>query len=176
MAGLTSQERLQPSLIDRLTDNDPRSRVESAEARVLSRQQLRAAVLRDLGWLFNTTRQQPSKGSGLDEELARWEHAPEARRSVVNYGLPPMAGETMGSLDFEEIEANIRQALVDFEPRIDADTLDVELSLEGGMRDHQNALRLIIRGKLWNQPVPLDILLSADVDVETGGISVKDMR
>ena len=38
MAGLTSQERLQPSLLDRLTDNDPRSRVESAEARVLNRQ------------------------------------------------------------------------------------------------------------------------------------------
>ena len=176
MAGLTSQERLQPSLLDRLTDNDPRSKVESVEARVLNRQQLRAAVLRDLGWLFNTTRQEPSKGSPLEAERERWASAPHARRSVLNYGLPAMAGETMGSLDFDALERNVRDALIDFEPRIDGESLEVELSLEGGMRDHHNALRLIIRGKMWNQPVPLEILLSADVDVETGTVAVKDMR
>lgn len=176
MAGLTSQERLQPSLLDRLTDNDPRSSVESVEARVLNRQQLRAAVLRDLGWLFNTTRQEPSKGSKLEDELARWAAASHARRSVLNYGLPAMAGETMGSLNFDAIERNVHDALVIFEPRIDGDSLEVEISLEGGMRDHHNALRLIIRGKMWNQPVPLEILLSADMDVETGTVSVKDMR
>ncbi len=176
MAGLTSQERLQPSLLDRLTDHDPRSQVESAEARVLNRQQLRAAVLRDLGWLFNTTRHEPSPNSTLDVERGRWEGASYARRSVLNYGLPALAGESMGSLDFDAIERNVHDALVAFEPRIDADTLEVELSLDGSMRDHQNALRLIIRGKMWNQPVPLEILLSADLDVETGTVSIKDMR
>ncbi|MEO7152752.1 MAG: type VI secretion system baseplate subunit TssE [Burkholderiaceae bacterium] len=176
MAGLTSQERLQPSLLDRLTDHDPRSRVESAEARVLNRQQLRAAVLRDLGWLFNTTRHEPSQNSPLDAERGRWESAPYARRSVLNYGLPALAGESMGSLDFDAIERNVHDALIAFEPRIDGDTLEVQLSLDGSMRDHQNALRLVIRGKMWNQPIPLEILLSADLDVETGTVSIKDMR
>ena len=176
MAGLTSQERLQPSLLDRLTDHDPRSRVESAEARVLNRQQLRAAVLRDLGWLFNTTRHEPSKSSTLEAERERWAAATYARRSVLNYGWPSLTGETMGSLDFDAIERNVHDALVAFEPRIDAESLEVQISLDGGLRDHHNALRLVIRGLMWNQPVPLEILLSADVDVESGTVAIKDMR
>ena len=50
MAELTSQDRLQPSLLDRLIDHEPRNTKESSEARALTRTQLRAAVLRDLGW------------------------------------------------------------------------------------------------------------------------------
>ena len=59
MAGLTAQERLQPSLLDRLTDHETFSSKEPLEAKVLNKQQLRAAVLRDLSFLFNTTRAEP---------------------------------------------------------------------------------------------------------------------
>lgn len=44
-------DRLQPALLDRLRDDHPEQRVEPAEARVMSRQRLREAVLRDLEWL-----------------------------------------------------------------------------------------------------------------------------
>ena len=53
MAELTTQERLQPSLLDRLTDDEPGSRSEGRDKRVMSMRQLRAAVLRDLEWLLN---------------------------------------------------------------------------------------------------------------------------
>ena len=50
MAELSQQERLQPSLLDRLTDRDPERKVESRTERVLSLQQLRKSVIRsDLG-------------------------------------------------------------------------------------------------------------------------------
>ena len=55
MAELTAQERLQPSLLDRLVDHAPTEKRESDEKRTLTKQALRAAVLRDLGWLFNAT-------------------------------------------------------------------------------------------------------------------------
>ena len=55
MAELTPQERLQPALLDRLTDDNPESQVEPREMRVMSRNRMREAVLRDLSWLFNTT-------------------------------------------------------------------------------------------------------------------------
>jgi len=29
---------------------------------------------------------------------------------------------------------------------------------------------------MWNQPVPLELLLSAEVDVDTGQAAVRDMR
>ena len=83
MAELTSQDRLQPSLLDRLIDHEPQSRKESAEARA----QLRAAVLRDLSWLFNATRPEPEPQSDDTEELQRWRQAEEARCSVINFGL-----------------------------------------------------------------------------------------
>jgi type VI secretion system protein ImpF len=54
VAELTPQEKLQPALLDRLTDDEPDRKVESREQRVLSVQRLKAALLRDLAWLLNT--------------------------------------------------------------------------------------------------------------------------
>lgn len=55
MAELTPPERLQPSLLDHLTDDEPAASQETRSPRVLSIQRLRESVLRDLGWLLNTT-------------------------------------------------------------------------------------------------------------------------
>jgi len=184
MAELTSQERLQPSLLDRLTDHDPGTRQEPLDARVLSRQQLRAAVLRDLSWLFNSNRAEPTRRSNskvsrpayVEEELARWKAAPFAQRSVLNYGLPSMSGESVGRLELRLVSADIKQAIFDFEPRIDPNTLEVDAQIDGSARSHHNQLKLVIRGHMWNQPVPLELLLSASLDVETGQAAVRDMR
>ena len=176
MAGLTSQERLQPSLLDRLTDHDPSSGKESLEARVLNRKQLKEAVLRDLSWLFNATSQEPGP-RGTDAERAQmWKDAPEARQSVANYGIPALSGASLNLLDFPVVEESVRQAILRFEPRIDAKTLQVKVKndLSTGMRP--TSLQLVIRGQMWNQPVPLELLLSADVDVDTGQAAVRDMR
>ena len=54
MAELSLQERLQPSLLDRLTDNEPDSNDESRAQRVLSLNRLKRSVLRDLAWLLNS--------------------------------------------------------------------------------------------------------------------------
>ena len=176
MASLAPQERLQPSLLDRLTDHDPRNPRESVEARVLTRQQLRAAVLRDLGWLFNTTRAEPPDVVPPLPTAALWRRMKHARHSVLNFGLPAMAGETVGALDFPSIEAAVRDAMIDFEPRIDPATLTVEIAAESGWRSAHNALRLTIRAQMWNQPVPLELLLSAQLDIETGAVALRDMR
>ena len=177
MAGLTSQERLQPSLLDRLTDADPVSKREAVDARVLTKQQLRAAVLRDLSFLFNTARMQPDPANASPEELTMWREAPAARESVLNFGIPALSGRTVSTMNFAVLEMALREAIVMFEPRIDPKTLSVEVNRGAGAFNVQhNSLRLVIRGQMWNQPVPLELLLSADVDVETGLASVRDMR
>ena len=48
MAELTSLERLQPSLLDRLSDDDTEQAIEPRDQRILSMRGLRKAVLRDL--------------------------------------------------------------------------------------------------------------------------------
>jgi type VI secretion system protein ImpF len=176
VAGLTAQERLQPSLLDRLTDSDPSASRESLDARVLSKQQLRAAVLRDLSWLFNTTCQEPPLRSRDVDGRRMWQEAPEARKSVLNYGLPPLSGETMIVMDFPWLEQQIREAIIRFEPRVDPDSLAVSVTDERMTGKQPTMLRLVIRGLMWNQPVPLELLLSADVDVDTGQTAVRDMR
>ncbi|MBX3604140.1 MAG: type VI secretion system baseplate subunit TssE [Piscinibacter sp.] len=176
MAGLTTQERLQPSLLDRLTDHEPGSAKESLEARVLNKKQLREAVLRDLSWLFNACAQEPPPHCPDRERVRMWMQAPHALQSVLNFGIPSLTGMTVSLLDFPAIEEAIRVCVARFEPRIDEKTLSVKIQndLSTGLRP--TALRLTIKGQLWNQPVPLELLLSADVDVDTGQAAVRDLR
>jgi type VI secretion system protein ImpF len=174
MAELQSRDRLQPSLLDRLTDHHPLDRNEAVEERVLSRLQLRAAVLRDLSWLFNATRLQPEPASKRFEELELWGRHPDACRSVLNFGMPAFAGSTKSSLNKMAMEAAVKQAITAFEPRIDAKTLVVTIQIE--QRNHHNCLQLKISGQLWAQPVPLELLLAADVDLETGSTRMRDVR
>lgn len=176
MVALTSQERLQPSLLDRLTDHQPAASQEAVADRVLNKKQLREAVLRDLSWLFNTVMQEAPPDSGDVERLRMWAEAPEARDSVLNYGIPSLSGITISYLEFPRLEHAIRQAIVRFEPRIDPKTLAVKISNDLSTGIKPTSLRLVIKGQMWNQPVPLELLLSADVDVDTGQTAVRDMR
>ena len=164
MAELTPKERLQPSLLDRLTDDEPDRQQESREQRVLSMNRLRESVLRDLAWLFNATRMVD------DEDI---EHYPCAARSVINYGLPPLSGVTARSLDLNELERNLRQAITDFEPRIYRNSLRVHAALTEERMSH-NALTFEIEGDLWAQPIPLQLYLKTEIDLESGQVKVEE--
>lgn len=160
------QDRLQPALLDRLRDDDPPNTREPAESRVISRARMREAVLRDLSWLFNTAK------LGSSEPLDRY---PQVQRSVLNYGLPVMSGETVSSLDPVALEAQVRQAILDHEPRILPQTLKVEALMSDSPVEHHNQISFRISGQMWSQPVPLELLLHTDIDLETGRVDVREM-
>lgn len=166
MTQVRVQDRLQPALLDRLSDDDPFSKVEAPEQRVMSRNRLREAVLRDLSWLFNTT------ALALDGAMDAYPHA---KRSVLNYGLPPLSGQTASSIDPPLLEAMVKQAILDHEPRILRDTLNVEAVLSQLQMDHHNQISFRISGQLWAQPVPLELLLHTDIDLETGRVEIKEL-
>ncbi|MEO8310247.1 MAG: type VI secretion system baseplate subunit TssE [Caldimonas sp.] len=174
MAEPAAGDRLQPSLLDRLTDLHPEERRESVEARVLSRQQLRAAVLRDLSWLMNTTRPEPEAASARKDEIELWRPYADARRSVLNFGMPEFAGVTKAALDKPVMEAAIKRTIAAFEPRLDAKTLSVTIHIDYDLP--LNNLQLTIRGQMWAQPMPLELLLAADFDLESGDTSLRDLR
>jgi type VI secretion system protein ImpF len=163
---LPPHERLQPALLDRLTDDEPDKKLEPREARLLSRSRLRQAVLRDLAWLFNATR------LDADTDLTK---APYARRSVVNFGLPALSGKTATSLDATDLARAIRQAILDFEPRILPGTLQITTLMDAGALDHHNVIGVEIRGHLWAQPVPLELLVRTEIDLETGKVEIADL-
>ncbi len=162
MAEPLAQERLQPSLLDRLVDHAPQDTRESDDKRTLTRQALRQAILRDLSWLFNAT------GQGLDER-----RHPQAARSVLNYGLPMLSGQFTSSIQRVSMEQALKTAIMQFEPRILPRTLEVELIMEGSALDSHNCIALQVRGMLWAQPVPLEFLLRSRIDLEEGRIEVE---
>ena len=167
MATLRAQDRLQPALLDRLTDDDPDSRVESPENRVINRTRLRDLVLRDLGWLFNTT----APSGSID-----WDSVPHARRSVLNFGLPPLSGSSASGIDVPALQERIRLAVVEHEPRILPATLVVEAILNENQLDHHNQIGFRISGQMWAQPVPLELMLHTDIDLETGRVAVRELE
>ena len=161
-----AQDRLQPALLDRLTDDNPDSQAEGTESRVINRNRLRDLVLRDLAWLMNST----APGGSID-----CGHARHARASVLNYGLPALSGETASTVDPMVLQASVRQAILDFEPRILPDSLLVEAVLSEDQMDRHNQIGFRISGQLWAQPVPLELLLRTDLDLETGHVVVREL-
>lgn len=165
MAELLHSERLQPSLLDRLTDDEPDKSVESREKRVLSFRQLRQSVLRDLSWLLNT--------SAL-ESMVDLTDAPYVARSVINYGTPALSGTHLINADVPKIEKKIKQAIIDFEPRIIPGSIKLEL-ITNDQQMNQKAMCFKIEGDLWAQPLPVRLYIRSDLDLETGEVTVKEL-
>ena len=159
MAELAPRERLQPSLLDRLTDDEPASTVEPRERRVLSLRTLREGVLRDLAWLLNTTNLL---------SVTTTARLPQLATSVLNYGVPGLAGNAVSNLDIGALERGIRQAIWDFEPRLIRNTVTVKALASGSAG--QNKLDFEIEADLWAQPYPERLYLKTELDLERGAV------
>lgn len=164
MAELTQKERLQPSLLDRLTDDDREQRQESREKRILSPARLRECVRRDLTWLLNTT------NLGALQDLTE---QPEVQRSVLNYGMPDFAGRTASTVDVRAMERLIARVIADFEPRLLKSSVKVRVIADPGTMNH-NAMCFQIEAELWAQPLPLRLFLRTEIDLESGAATVVD--
>ena len=155
----SNRDRINPSLLDRLTDEAPGERSATGAGSAVSLSELRKSVLRDLNWLFNTCQLLAT------EEAEAW---PAVRKSVVNYGLPPLSGVTASGLDVRKLERALRQAILDFEPRILPDSVSVKALVDPQSLDHHNVISLQIEALLWAQPVPVELLLRTQFDLESG--------
>ena len=148
-------ERLQPCLLDRLTDDEPTLKEESRSQRVISRQKYIRGVLRDLDWLFNTNAYLHVEGY----ESFRLSDFPHAFNSVLNFGARQLCGLT--APDMDRLQRDLEMALKTFEPRIGPQTLEVQTDLE------RNIVTLSIKGVLWANPSPEQLDLKTTVDLET---------
>jgi type VI secretion system protein ImpF len=165
MPDLAPQERLQPSLLDRLTDDQPSERSEGRDKRVLSMRRLRECVLRDLTWLMN------ADNLAQGEDLADF---PLVTGSTINFGVRDLAGVTISNPLVDAYELEVRQAILDFEPRILPNTLKVRAVVESDAMD-RHALSFEIEGDMWADPVPMRVLLRTEVDVENGEATVVEV-
>jgi type VI secretion system protein ImpF len=158
MAELTPKEHLQPSLLDRLTDLNPSRESDTIEERVMSLRRLRESVIRDLEWLLNT---------GCIETTQDLTDYPEVKHSVLNYGIPDIAGGSSMGKDSVRMERDLRQAILDFEPRILPGTFKVSVTVTDEEMS-ANTMIFEIQGELWWQPLPERFYLKTTLDVELG--------
>ena len=160
MAELAPRERLQPSLLDRLTDDEPHATVEPRERRVMSLRTLRDGVLRDLGWLLNTTNLfSVSERYGL----------PHVANSVINYGIPDISGVSLAGMNIGDLERAIRQAIWDYEPRLIRASVSVKALPD---QASGNKIMFEIEGDMWAQPYPERLYLKTELDMDRASISL----
>lgn len=158
------KERLQPSLLDRLTDLKPSEIKESSAQQSMSQKQFKEAVIRDLGWLLN------SVALDVCHDLDKY---PEVRRSVLNYGLPDMSGHTSSNVEVHVMESAIRKAIQLFEPRIIRNSLKVKVHSNPDEMSH-NSLIFEIAGSVFGQPSPFQVVLKSELDLECGEFQLKE--
>lgn len=163
MAEALTRDRLYPSLLDRLTDEEPGKKTESREARASSMARLRESVLRDLNWLFNATQ--------VSDDLVGF---PEVASSVVNYGLPALSGRTASSVALGDLAQELREMLLRFEPRLIPHT--VRVIAESSDEMSHNVITFRIEAQLWSQPIPLEIYMRTDMDLESGQTKVVETK
>lgn len=162
MPELAVVEKLQPCLLDRLTDDEPKNTQETRAQRVISLQRYRQGVLRDLQWLFGASAHLPKEG----RTSFSLEDYPDAHRSVINFGTRHLFGLTSPNL--RDLERKLTEALYTFEPRILRNSLKVRLQMKG------NLIALDVDGELWANPIPEQLHIKTKLDIETGFCSVGD--
>ena len=164
MAELTPSDRLQPCLIDRLSDDNPNEKKESGQKQIVSLNQYKRAVKRDIEMLLNT------KMHPADDAIYEFD---EAAGSVLNYGVLDICGRSLSEIKRQSFERYVRQALLDFEPRIDRKSLSVRLVTPDD-NERVRSVALEIQGELWAQPFPDHLRLITEVDLENGHYSLKE--
>jgi len=162
MADLTPLEKLQPCLLDRLTDDEPDKAEESRSQRVISQARYKRGVLRDLEWLFNASAHLPEEG----KRQFNLSDYPEAYKSVLNFGTRHLCG--MLAPNMEELERELIDAIQLFEPRIIDHTLTVKATVE------RHLVTMEIFGELWANPVSEKLFIKTSIDLENGQCSLGD--
>jgi type VI secretion system protein ImpF len=160
--------RMQPnsavtlSLLDRLTDSDPKSpTAEAPPTRAESVRILRSGVRRDLEWLLNTRRNPDDPGAALVE----------TENSLYNYGLPDFSAYSIASMKDQSKLVRVLQAAVKvFEPRLaNIRVVPIEINPKG-----LRTLRIRIEGLLLMDPAPEHISFDTTLQLTTGDFSIKD--
>jgi type VI secretion system protein ImpF len=162
MPDLPPLEKLQPCLLDRLTDDEPDKAEESRNQRVISQARYKRGVLRDLEWLFNASAHLPEEG----RRQFKLSDYPEAYRSVINFGTRQLCGMLAPNMD--ELERELAEAVRLFEPRILNHTLTVKATVE------RHLVTMEIFGELWANPISEKLFIKTSIDLESGQCSLGD--
>jgi type VI secretion system protein ImpF len=135
---------------------------ETAEQRFATGRRLREIVSRDLALLLNA--------SSL-EATDDLEAVPHVRSSVLNFGMPSLAGRAASSVSAAQLARRIEAVIRNFEPRL----TKVRVSHDPeGERAQEPEMSFRIDAQLWSQPAPHQVVLHTRINTESGEVHVND--
>jgi type VI secretion system protein ImpF len=155
------ERAVQPSLLDRLTDGDPKSNVEGRTGYLESARQFKAGLQRDLEWLLNTRRIPVTAPEELEE----------LQRSVYHYGLPDLTSISRDSPDARaRLLRRVEDAIATFEPRLaNVNIMMVEVDGE----QHRREVRFHVEGTLLMDPTPEQVVFDTVLHFASGDYEVQ---
>jgi len=180
MAEKTSRSRLNPTIFDKLVADNTISGMRGAELEDLDEKSpinqyfslpqlerfneaaLRATVRREIGWILNTT----NLGSAVDLEAY-----PQVETSVLNFGVPDLAGKALTGRLVLQRARDIRAALLAFEPRIDTASLEVEVSEQ---IERENSITFVIKADVRSAVRAIPVKFRTDLEVETADVVIRE--
>lgn len=148
------------SLLDRLTDDDPRVGTDLPISRENSARRFRRSVQRDLDWLFNTRQTAVEPGPhGL------------VAASVHQYGLRDFTGLTTSDADWRQLLVESMEIMIRrFEPRL----ANVSVSLAEDVNPALQQVRFTISALLIMDPSPEQVVFDTIFEVSNGTYEVED--
>lgn len=131
----------------------------------VSEDTLKAHLQADLNALLNTIR--------LDA-VVDLEDAPYVARSVANYGFQDLSNVTTADLSDTALINSIRQSLLDHEPRLIPETVEVRVA--DRTEDAHQRLSIAVSAELMGDPVDIPVDFSAEVDLGAGKLRMSDLK
>ena len=122
---------------------------------------LRREVAHDLDALMNTIALESS------EDLTAFEHA---RKSILNFGLPDITHRSIDEMSIEDISGEIKAALIHHEPRLMP--ASIRVSKDAEINEAELKIRFVVRADLVCEPLNVPVEFVADLELDSGNISV----
>jgi len=178
MAGLNSKTRLSPPLMHVFrAAHEAKDAKKTVEIRnefgdrvlagrrmrprhVITEPVLRREVGRDVDAMLNTIAM---------ESTVDMTDAPYVRKSIINFGLSDIAHRTIDETGIDDIPGEIKEALINFEPRLAAASL--RITRDTSVDPVELKIRFIVRADLTCDPVHVPVEFIAEV-IHTGKIHV----
>jgi type VI secretion system protein ImpF len=162
MARREIERTVQPSVLDRLTDETPRSSADPRMSYAESLRVFKVAAQRDLEWLLNTRRT-------ADAEVEKFD---ELRRSLYNFGMPDITSMSRDSVVArKQLLQQVEETLAIFEPRL----ANVQISMvevEGEQRRRE--LRFVVEATLRLDPTPEQVIFDTVLHFASGQIDLTE--
>jgi type VI secretion system protein ImpF len=135
---------------------------ETPEQRLAAGRRLREIVSRDLALLLNA-----SSLEATDDLDA----LPYVRSSVLNFGMPSLAGRAASSVKPDQLATRIEAVIRHFEPRLAKVRVTHDPEAE---RAQEPEMSFRIDAQLWSQPAPHQVVLHTRINTESGEVRIDD--